>query len=208
MAKSKMTTCKACGAEIAKSAKTCPQCGSKNKQKHPILGILLIIIGIAIIGAAFGGGSDEPKKVGEVEQSTTKQEQVQTEFKVGEKVALNDVVVTLVNVTESKGSQFNKPTDGNVFVLCEFEIENNTSGDVSVSSLLSFEAYCDDYTTNFSLTALMEKGNKNQLDGTVAAGKKFNGVVGYEIPKDWKELEIKFTPDFWSSKDITFIATH
>ena len=27
-----MTTCKACGQEIAKSAKTCPHCGAKNKK--------------------------------------------------------------------------------------------------------------------------------------------------------------------------------
>lgn len=32
MAKSKLTTCKACGAEIAKSAKSCPHCGAKNKK--------------------------------------------------------------------------------------------------------------------------------------------------------------------------------
>ena len=51
---------------------------------------------------------------------------VQTRFGVGERVELNDVIVTLVSVTESKGSQYNTPTDGNVFVLCEFEIENNT----------------------------------------------------------------------------------
>lgn len=31
MAKSKMTTCKHCGAEIAASAKVCPHCGGKNK---------------------------------------------------------------------------------------------------------------------------------------------------------------------------------
>jgi len=29
---SKMKKCKACGEEIAKAAKTCPHCGSKNKQ--------------------------------------------------------------------------------------------------------------------------------------------------------------------------------
>ena len=37
--------------------------------------------------------------------------------------------------------------------------------------------------------ALLEKGDKNQLDGTVAPGKKMNGVIGYEVPADWKELE-------------------
>lgn len=32
MAKNKLTTCKACGAEIAKSAKSCPHCGAKNRK--------------------------------------------------------------------------------------------------------------------------------------------------------------------------------
>ncbi len=131
-----------------------------------------------------------------------------TIFGVGDKVELNNVVVTLVGITESSGSQYNKPTDGNVFVLCEFEIENNSSSEITVSSLVSFEAYCDDYACNFSLSALLEKGNKNQLDGQVASGKKFNGVVGYEIPADWKELELRFAPNFWAGKKITFVATH
>ena len=74
--------------------------------------------------------------------------------------------------------------------------------------MLSFEAYCDDYACPYSLSALLEKGNKNQLDGTVAAGKKLKGVVGYEVPANWKELEISFTPDVWSGKDIVFIATN
>ena len=41
---------------------------------------------------------------------------------------------------------------------------------------------------------------------TVAAGKKFKGIVGYEVPSDWQEFEIVFTPDFWSGKGITFTA--
>jgi len=42
----KMIFCKACGKEIAKSAKTCPQCGKKNKR--PFWVTLLIIVGIII----------------------------------------------------------------------------------------------------------------------------------------------------------------
>ena len=32
--------------------------------------------------------------------------------------------------------------------------------------------------------------------------------IGYEVPADWKELEIKITLDFWSNKDISFVAQH
>ena len=58
-----MTVCKACGAEIAKSAKTCPNCGAKNKKpvfKRPWFIILAIVVILGIGGAAIGGGDDEP----------------------------------------------------------------------------------------------------------------------------------------------------
>ena len=95
-----------------------------------------------------------------------------------------------------------------MFVLCEFEIENDSENNVNISSMMCFDAYCDDCKAAYSLGALVEKGNQNQLDGTVAPDKKLRGVVGYELPKDWKKLEIKFTPDFWSGSDVFFVATH
>lgn len=199
----KMTTCKTCGEEIAKSAKTCPKCGAKQKRKHPILGALVILLGIGMIVAALGGG-DEPSKVGETQQEQKQEEQ--TEFYVGDIVSLNDVEVTFISCEETKGANFMEPEAGNVFLLCEFEINNKSDKDIAVSSLLSFEAYADDYTTNMSLSATVSS-NKSQLDGTVAAGKKMSGVIGYEVSKDWNTFEIRFTPDFWARKDITFIAS-
>lgn len=209
-----MEKCKVCGEEVAKSAKICPHCGAKLKKRHPILiGIIIFIVIVAIIGSS---ADDEPKKVEtstspqitETTDTLTEEKEEKNVFYVGETAELKDVCVTLLGVTKSKGSTYNKPTEGNMYVLCEFEIANNSNAEIAVSSMLSFEAYCDDYTCTFSLGALMEKGNKNQLDGTVAAGKKFKGVVGYEVPVDWKELEVAYTPDFWSGKDIVFVATN
>lgn len=214
----KMCACKACGQQIAKKAKTCPHCGAKNKKGTPILVGTIVVVLLAVIIGSIGNNDDEPKKVegnpsaqtqasgGQETENTSKEES--NTFAVGETAELHDITVSMVAVTESTGSSFNTPTEGNVFVLCEFEIANNSSQEIAVSSMMSFEAYCDDYTCTYSLGALMEKGNKNQLDGTVAAGKKFNGVIGYEVPADWQELEVHFTPDFWSGKDIVFVATN
>lgn len=209
--------------KLQKGAKSCPNCGAKLKKGWPILiAILAFFVLAAIIGSS--GDDDGPKKVeastpAQSAEITPNQEAeppshkagaapTQNVFYVGETAELKGVRVTLASVTESMGSAYNTPTEGNIFVLCEFEIANNSDREINVSSIMSFEAYCDDYTCTFSLGALMEKGNKNQLDGTVAPGKKFNGVIGYEVPVDWKKLEIIFTPDFWSGKDITFIAAN
>ena len=77
---------------------------------------------------------------------------------------------------------------------------------VTVILSVSFEAYIDDYSTMLDLSATVSS-NKNQLDGTVAAGKKMNGIIGYAADKGWQELEIRFTPDFWSGSDIIFSYT-
>lgn len=207
-----MTNCRSCGAEIAKSAVTCPRCGARNKRKHVLLWVVLGVLALIIIGAAGSGGSEPaPAAASSTSAAAPKSESkapVKKTFGVGESAELKDIVVTLVSVEESSGSQFNQPTDGNVFVICEFEIENNSSSEINVSSLLSFAAYCDDYSLNFSLTALLEKGNRNQLDGQIAAGKKMNGIIGYEVPIGWNELEIRFTPSFWSGNEIIFTALH
>lgn len=211
MMKERMQECKTCKQQIAQSAKVCPHCGAKNvKSGLVVWGVIAIVVLIIIASAA--GGSDEPVKVGDMgaqsNTTNTEKQEDKNNFTIGEIAELKGVQVSLVNVSESTGSTYNTPNEGNVFVLCEFEIINNSQEEISVSSMLSFEAYCDDYACSFSLGALMEKGNKNQLDGTVAAGKKFNGVIGYEVPSNWKELEVHFTPDFWSGKDIVFVATN
>ena len=69
----KLVTCRHCGAEIASSAKTCPQCGGKNRKpfyKNPLL-IALVVIVIIVAAATSGGdkksgGSDTPNETAAV----------------------------------------------------------------------------------------------------------------------------------------------
>lgn len=46
------TKCKTCGKEISKSAKSCPQCGAKQKKLSFIHWIGIVIFGVIIIGVA------------------------------------------------------------------------------------------------------------------------------------------------------------
>ena len=218
--------CKHCGKEIPDDARFCAGCGKsisdsaapveietgkkkkkKDKKKHPIFGTIVLIFGIILIVGALAG-NDEPQKVEFSAPAATQAVVAETTeapvFTVGDTLEMGDILVTLVDVSESKGSQFFAPTDGNVFVTCGFIIENNSDSEMAVSSLMSFECYFDDYAANISLGAMAADQSKQQLDGTVAPGKKISGVVGYEAPADWTDMEVHFKSSLYTIKPFVF----
>ncbi|MBD5555168.1 MAG: DUF4352 domain-containing protein [Roseburia sp.] len=148
--------------------------------------------------------SQSETKESEIKENNENTEETESLFRVGETAELNGVQVTLTDYIESNGGQYNKPTDGNVYVLAEFEIVNNSEKELTISSMLSFDAYADDYALNYSLSALLEKDG-NQLDGTIAAGKKFKGWIGWEVAKDYQNIEIHFTDNVWSNNKFMFL---
>lgn len=216
MSKEKPDTkkCKHCQSDIPYGAKVCPNC--RKKQKSGILKwILIAILVLIVICVAAGGGDDKPSKVGEVNTKTDDSENKNTEtkddgeeketvFKKGEIAELNGVQVTLTDYKESTGSEYNTPSDGNIFLMAEFEISNNSDSELAVSSIMSFEAYADDYSLEYSISAILEKEGK-QLDGTIAAGKKMKGWIGWEVPEDYQNVEIHFTDNVWSNNKFVFM---
>lgn len=201
---SKLIPCKSCGKEIAKSAKACPHCGAKPKPGclRIALAVFLIFIGIGLVGSALSG-NDEPTKV-PTESNTPAAETTEApaDFTVGDTVTKKDVYVTLVDVREFDGD-FLHPEEGNVFVAFELEIENKSDSSLAISSLMCFEAYFDDYASNFSLGAQTES-DESQLDGEIAPGKKMKGAICYEVPADWATAELHFNPDLYGA-DFVFV---
>lgn len=141
-------------------------------------------------------------------QETTAEEPMTTTksaYGVGEQAEKDNVKITLVNVRESSGSDYNTAPDEKIFVLAEFLIENDSEEEITISSLLDFDAYIDGFATDIDFSATMEADK--QLDGTCASGKKLQGEIGLEAPTDWKELSISFKLNFLSSDSIDFIYT-
>ncbi|APM37425.1 hypothetical protein [Clostridium kluyveri] len=57
-----LVKCKACGADIAKSAKKCLHCGEDQRNffmRHKVLSIIIILIVLAGIGSALNNGDDK-----------------------------------------------------------------------------------------------------------------------------------------------------
>lgn len=209
----KLRTCKACGAQIAKSAKACPQCGAKQHTASRVvvtlLIILIIILFFAMCNSIFSKDPAETAKpinsAAPVDKTASSTEN--PVYGIGDTLEMKKVRTTLIDVRTSRGSQYITPEDGNEYVVFELEIENSSDEEIAVSSLLCFNAYADDYKLEFSLSA-MSQDKAQQLDGTIAAGKKIKGVVGFEAPVDWKTAEIHFKPSVWTGNEFVFTVQH
>ncbi|MCI8387497.1 MAG: DUF4352 domain-containing protein [Clostridiales bacterium] len=197
-----MKKCKYCQSEIDDKAKICPQCKKKqpNLVKTIITVAIVAVVIIAIIGAIGSGGNQEK---GSLDKQGDKSKVEDVVAGIGEYIEQDGVKVSFIDVREVSGNMFLSPGDGKVYIIAEFEIENNTSNELAISSLLQFTAYVDDYVTDLSISA-ESAGGADTLDGSIAAGKKLRGAIGYEVSQDWKKLEIQFKPNVISSKVMKF----
>lgn len=173
---------------------------------------LLMAMMIAVTGALAAGCSSDTSSGeggnagGEASESEAEEK---SEYGVGETATINDVDITLVGAVESAGDDFFTPAEGNKFEILEFEIANNSDEEVAVSSIMCFEAYCDDYSIDVSYDGELapEAEGKSTLDGTVAAEKKMNGIIAYEVPADFERLEVDVNLDVWSDEAVKFVVT-
>ena len=139
--------------------------------------------------------------------SGTKAEELKEEtFGLNETAVFENLKITAVEIKESTGSEYLAPEEGNIFVGVKFLVENVSSEDQTVSSLLLFEAYTDDMKSDLSITAStsFEGGT---IDGTIAPGKKMEGWYAIEVPADWGTVEIQMKNELLSSSTAKFVFT-
>lgn len=174
------------------------------------------LIAVIIVFALAGGGGEEEtaKKVDkatktsasaaeETSASAKEEEQVppvKEEFAVGEKVQLEDNVLTVTKVEKSAGGEFDKPQDGHEYVVVTVLIEN--AGDENISynpfdfKMSNSQGQIVDqaFTTIDTNTALQS--------GELAPGGKVTGTIAFEQPAGDPGLQLQYTPSFWSDKTI------
>lgn len=135
--------------------------------------------------SAAEAGQDENTDSGDADAAEDEkdEETSQTEeFAVGDTVDFDGVHITLTNVRESEGGEFDEP-ENDRFILVELDIQNKTDEAVPISTMLQMklmdaEGYEQDQT-------IMIDDVKGNLDAEVSPGKNLKG----EIPFDADESE-------------------
>lgn len=135
-------------------------------------------------------------------------EPTKTTYSVGDTATAKSYKMTIesLNVVESD-NQFAQPDEGNEFIEIVLLIENISDNELNVSSLMNFDAYVDGFAINEDLSAQVASG-KDTMNGTLASGKKLKGVLCYQVPEDWNELEIAVDLGYSSKDEITLILNN
>lgn len=190
-----MTTCKACGKEIAKGAIKCPHCGKDQRNffmRHKILTVLIVLIILGAIGGA--AGSNSPKKVGENKSATTSTQKSESKpktqtFKIGDVVQLKDYKVTVNKVRTGNGAEGMEPEQGKQYFYVDCTIENTSDKEKDISSVLMFKVQDSD---GRSCDQSIPGDQNGQLDGKVSPGQKLSGEYVVKIPQGKTGLRLVF----------------
>lgn len=152
-----LVKCKACGKEIAKGIKKCPNCGKDQRNwfmRHKIITFFGAIILLGLIGNALGGGEDSTTDTVSDKQTNEKATEEKV-YAIGDAVQSDNLEITITNFEEksSVGNQYlNKEvSEGGTYVAIQYKMKNISNEPVGMF----------DYPT---LNLVDEQGNKYDPD--------------------------------------------
>jgi len=207
----KLTVCKACGQEIAKSAKSCPHCGEKNKKpifKKWWFWVIIFILFISF--ATSGNGTDSENAANNNPSQNTlsvnntadnkSNEPTRTEYYVGDTIKDgNTKIVFMSSGDYIEENEYMQPAEGMKYIFLQFAFENiSKTSDTSIS-FYNFECYADGYA------AEMYYGGNDDLSATLSAGRATTGCLYFEVPEDAEIIEVEYTANILTEQKIKFI---
>ena len=199
----KMKNCKACGKEIAKSAKTCPNCGKKNGLPGWFKALIIIVAIFGFITGCINGCSNAAEET----KNSYKDVNGKTSFKVNETFQnkYEKITMTEASTNFTDYSEYLNPADGKKYIMLKFEVENiNEENDELYVSSLNFNAYADGVATDI---AYIGNDKYNDLSATVGKGKKAIGYIFYSVPTNAQKITVEYNADFWTDGNaIEFIV--
>jgi hypothetical protein len=167
------------------------------------------LIALIVVAVITGSGSDS-KKVGSntdttnTKTTTENSQPSQETYKVGDKVQMGDIILTVNKVEPSTAGQFTKPSEGNHWIDVNMTLENTGSNQEYITTM--GQMFVIDSDNNQYQVAVTGKRMQNAgslgLDGALVAKAKKTDWVGFEVPTTAKGLKLQYNASFYSNKNI------
>ena len=168
----------------------------------------LVVLGLY---ATFGASTDKKESPKIVKAIQTEVEEPTKDkvnrFTIGDTIITRDYKLTVegasIIVSDNKYAQ---PNENCEFVEIDLTVENTSNDTLNVNPL-KFTSYADGFSVdNYNSDAYVAT-SKNTLRADLASGKKVKGVLCYEVPKDWSELELFVNlSDYFGEEDAILVV--
>jgi hypothetical protein len=180
--------------------------GGENKLKKIIKWVLIALVVIIVIGA-IGGKSNTSQKVGTTTNpaSNTPEQTAVQSYKIGDKIQMGNIILSVNKTETSTGGQYTKPAEGNKWIDLNLTIENTGSSQeyiTTMGQMFILDAENNQYQVAVTAKRLQNPGSLG-LDGALIAKAKKTDWVGFEVPKTAKGLKFQYNASFYSNKNIT-----
>lgn len=137
------------------------------------------------------------------EQEESIEEETEQVFNVGDSVELDGTIITVVNVEKSPGNEWDKPQEGNEFVIITVRYENNSDENISYNP---FDFQIKNSQGQITEQAfVITEGWLTLNSGELAPGGKVEGTITFEAPIGDEGLQLIYTPNWlFDDKKIVF----
>lgn len=123
-------------------------------------------------------------------------------FHVGDVLETKSVRLSFLSCGEYQDSNmFVEAGEDNKFIYLEFEFENIGSTDTTVGSW-DFDCYADGYEAS---NAYATADNAMTSITTLSSGRKTEGIVVFEVPKNAEKIEVEYETNYWTQDKAIFI---
>ena len=229
----KMIACKSCGQEIAKNAKFCPHCGTKNKKsilKRWWFWAIVVVVLCSVISSSGEDSGDKDLTNSTVEtEDRTPSEATDTTTE-----GTNATTETANTGTEGATHKTEEPAkteyrvgdileDGNTRILFmssgdyveENEFLQPAQGNKYIYLQFAFENISDHSDTSVSAFSFecfadgyateMYYGGEEALSATLSPGRQTTGFIYFEVPVAAEVIEIEYETNIFTEEKIKFI---
>lgn len=162
--------------------------------------LIFAVVGILIVSIVACGSDDETAT--KVDGEKKEVENVENkEFSVGESIELKGNQLTVTNAEKIPAGEYDYIKEGNEYLVTTVEIKNNGSSNVSYNP---YDFKLKNSNGNMVDVEFVSVNQNSRLEsGELAPDGTVSGTLAFEAPIGDDNLQLIYTPSFWSDKNIT-----
>lgn len=204
--------CQVCGAPQPPQMSPPPQAQSVSAVEIPekpknysslllVGGIIVAVVLLCLLASNPGNTASVPDESADVVPEVVEP----AFYGVGDTATAASYILTIESAgIATSNNMFIQPDEGYEYFEVVMTFENTTDSNLTISSLLDFDAYLDGFAISAEIFA-SDITSVDTIGGTMAAGKKIRGALCYEVPVGWSELEILVSAGYGSDNEKTIL---